>query len=235
MSISSKIKQHLPHEKLSDKFWKEEKLKPAVREQLLKISDEFIDYLGVDVDVVDITFTGSYANYNYTPYSDIDLHVIVDPKSINRDDDLVEEFLKVKRQYWNDKHDVKVLNIEVELYPQDVNEPHKSTGVYSVSNDEWVNKPKIFKTKFDIENVSKKVKSIKKHIDIEIEEAKSRRDTTNLDKLISKIRKMRKAGLEKAGELSDENVIYKILRAEGDIQKLFDMKNNIFDVSLSVS
>ena len=234
MSISSKIKQHLPHDKLSVKLWKDEKLKPDIREQLLEIADAFIEYLGISIDVIDITFTGSYANYNYTPYSDIDLHIIVDPKSINRDVDLVEEFLKAKRQFWNDRHDIRVLNIETELYAQDVNEEHASSGVYSVKNDEWINKPSKFRGEFDKRNVSRKVKYFKKQIDMEIEEAKNNRNTAGLEKIIKKIRDMRSAGLEKSGEMADENIIYKILRSEGDIQKLYDMKDNVFDVDLSL-
>ena len=234
MSISSKIKQHLPHDELSVKLWKEDKLKPDVREQLLEISDAFIEYLGISIDVIDMTFTGSYANFNYTPYSDIDLHIIVDPGSINKDIDLVEEFLKAKRQFWNDRHDIRVLNIEVELYAQDVNEEHASSGVYSVKNDEWINKPNKFRGEFDGRNVTRKVKYFKRQISMEIEEAKINRDTADLEKIMKKIRDMRQSGLEKGGEMSDENIIYKILRSEGDIQKLYDMRDNVFDVNLSL-
>lgn len=234
MSINSKIKSHLPHDELSVKLWEEEKLKPDVREQLLKIADAFIDYLGINIDVVDITMTGSYANYNYTKYSDIDLHIILDPKAINKDVDLVEEFLKAKRQFWNDRHDIRVQNIEVELYAQDVNEEHASSGVYSVENDDWIKKPKKFKTDFDQRFVLKKVKYFKKRIDMEIDEAKNNKDTSGLESLIKKIRDMRQSGLEKSGEMSDENIVYKVLRSEGDIQKLYDMKDNIFDVDLSL-
>ena len=234
MSISSKIKQHLPHDELSMKLWEEDKLKPDVREQLLEISDAFIEYLGISIDVIDVTFTGSYANFNYTPYSDIDLHIIVDPKSINKDVDLVEEFLKAKRQFWNDRHDIRVLNIEVELYAQDVNEEHASSGVYSVKNNEWINKPDKFRGDFDKRNISRKVKYFKKQISMEIEEAKMNRNTAGLERIIKKIRDMRSAGLEKSGEMADENIIYKILRSEGNIQKLYDMKDNIFDVGLSL-
>src|SRR5210317_1336773 len=234
MSIVSKIKTHLPHEELSVKLWKEEKLKPVVREQLLEIADAFVDYLGIDVDVIDITMTGSYANYNYTKYSDIDLHIILDPKSINKDIDLVEEFLKAKRQFWNDRHDIRVQNIEVELYAQDVNEEHASTGVFTVKNDEWIEKPKKFKTDFDQRFVLKKVKYFKKRIEMEIDEAKNNKDTSGLEILIKKIRDMRQSGLEKSGEMADENIIYKVLRADGEIQKLYDMKDNIFDVKLSL-
>jgi predicted nucleotidyltransferase len=234
MSIKNKIKQHLPHEELSVKLWKEEKLKPEIREQLLRIADVFVDYLGISIDVIDITMTGSYANYNYTPYSDIDLHIIIDPAGINKDVDLVEEFLKAKRQFWNDRHDIRVLNIEVELYAQDINEPHASSGVYSVKEDKWIEKPKKFRKEFDSSNVAKKVKYIKRLIDIEIEEAKMDRNTKGLERLIKKIRDMRSAGLEKSGEMADENIIYKVLRSEGDIQKLYDMKDNVFDVNLSL-
>lgn len=234
MSITGKIKQHLPHEELSVKLWKEEKLKPEIRDQLLRIAEVFIEYIGVPIDVVDITMTGSYANYNYTPYSDIDLHIIVDPAGINKDVDLVEEFLKAKRQYWNDRHDIRVLNIEVELYAQDKDEPHASSGVYSVKEDKWIEKPKKFRKEFDRSNVSKKVEYFKRLIDIEIEEAKMNRDIKGLEKLIKKIRDMRSAGLEKSGEMADENIIYKVLRSEGDIQKLYDMKDNVFDVDLSI-
>ena len=234
MSITNKIKNHLPHRELSVKLWKEEKLKPEIREQLLRIADVFIEYLGVPIDVIDITMTGSYANYNYTPYSDIDLHIIVDPAGINKDVDLVEEFLKAKRQFWNDRHDIRVLNIEVELYAQDKDEPHASSGVYSVKEDKWIEKPKKFRKEFDRSNVSKKVKYFKRLIDIEIEEAKMNRDIKGLERLIKKIRDMRSAGLEKSGEMADENIIYKVLRSEGDIQKLYDMKDNVFDVELSL-
>jgi len=234
LSISSKIKQHLPHDELSVKLWKEDKLKPDIREQLLEISDAFVEYLGISIDVIDVTFTGSYANYNYTPYSDIDLHIIVDPKSISRDIDLVEEFLKAKKKLFNFRHDIRVLNIEVELFAQDVNAPSVESGVYSIKDDKWLTKPDKFRSSFDERNVSKKARYFRKQINMEIDEAKMTRSTKDLDRLIKKINNMRQAGLDKGGEMSDENIIYKILRSEGDIQKLYDMRDNVFDVDLSL-
>ncbi len=234
MSINSKIKSHLPHQNLAKKFWVDEQLRPAIRERLLVIANEFVDYLGVEIDVIDITFTGSFANYNYTRYSDIDLHIIIDKQSINKDIDLVEEFLKAKRQYWNDKHDIKVESVEVELYPQDDDEPHKSSGVYSIKNDEWVVKPKKFVDKFSENDVQKKVLLLKKKIDAVIEKSKYKKDPEDIDELLQKIRKMRQSGLEKSGEMSEENIAYKTLRADGDIDRLYDMLNNIYDIKLSV-
>ena len=228
------LNNFLPHQHLSTKFWKENKMKEAVRERLLFIADAFIDYLGIDIDVVDITMTGSYANYNYTQYSDIDLHIIVDPTNINKDTDLVEEFLKAKRQYWNEKHEINMFGVEVELYPQDVNEDHKSSGVYSIKDDKWLVEPKKFTEKSLSNDIIKKSNVLKKRIDLAIDKAKEERDPTEIEEIIQKIRKMRQSGLEKGGEFSEENMVYKVLRAEGFVDKMYRMKDNIFDVKLSV-
>ena len=117
MSLKKNVLAHVPHSELSSKIWDEnKKMLAKFREALLKISDEFVNYLGIDIDVVDVIMTGSYANYNYTPFSDIDLHVVIDFDSINDDSDLVEEFFNAKRSFWNNRHDIDLRGIEVELY-----------------------------------------------------------------------------------------------------------------------
>lgn len=234
MTIKKTIKSHLPHEELSGKIWdKEENMLPDFRKALLRIADAFIEYLGVDIDVVDVTMTGSYANYNYTVFSDIDLHILVDLKSISSDTDLVEEFFNAKRSFWNDRHDIELKDIEVELYPQDVDEPHSSSGVYSVQDDAWVVKPKKFKTGFDVGAVEKSANKFIKEIKIAIKNSINSSSTSDIQKILKKLKKMRSSGLEKAGELSNENITYKIIRAEGYLQKLFDTKYQIEDKNLS--
>lgn len=51
---------------------------PKVRKALERIADEFIEYLGDDVFVEDVVLTGSLANFNWSEFSDFDLHIIVD-------------------------------------------------------------------------------------------------------------------------------------------------------------
>jgi hypothetical protein len=64
---------------LNPKFWdKNKKLNPQVRERLLKIAQEFIDFISVPIVVEDILFIGSLTNYGWSEYSDIDLHVSID-------------------------------------------------------------------------------------------------------------------------------------------------------------
>ena len=108
---------------------------------LLAIGYDFFDNLGLDVDVEDFTFTGSLANYNYTKYSDLDLHLLVDFKKIDENLDLVKEYFRARTSLWNQKHKILIKNYEVEIYVQDVDEEHHSTGVYSIKNDKWIANP----------------------------------------------------------------------------------------------
>ena len=45
---------------------------------------------------------------------------------------------------------------------------------------------------------------------------------------------MRKAGLEKSGEMSTENIVYKLLRSSNYLQDLFDKKYELYGASLSL-
>ncbi len=233
MNLKKTITAHLPHNQLSSKIWKDDKMLPEFREALLKIADAFIDYLGVEIDVVDITMTGSYANYNYTVFSDIDLHILVDMSIIKGDTDLVEEFFNAKKSFWNNRHDIELRGIEVELYPQDSEEEHTSSGVYSLIDNDWVVKPKKFKNKLDIEKIEKSSIKIIKEIESAIKNAINTSNTSDIERMLKKLKKMRSSGLSRGGELSDENVIYKVIRSRGHLQNLFDKKSKIEDLNLS--
>jgi len=231
MRIESEIKGLMPRDKLSDKIWQEgKKMKSEIREKLLVIAEEFTDYLGVALDVLDVTMTGSYANYNYTKYSDIDLHIIVSYDDLSDVEDLASEFFNAKKSFWNDRHDIKIKGIEVELYAQDEKEPHSSTGVYSVRFDKWIVEPKKFKTEVDTDSIKRKYKKLEKEVDIVLKDG----DYSDISTMLKKIKKMRQSGLDSFGELSDENLVYKILRNSGDLQKLFDKRENLFDINLSI-
>lgn len=234
MNVKKEIMAHMPHEKLSSKIWNNKKIIPEVRNALLKIAKEFINYLGITIDVIDVTITGSYANYNYTVFSDIDLHIIVDMDSIDADKDLVEEFFKAKRSFWNDRHDIELKGIEVELYPQDADEEHTSSGVFSIYDEVWVVKPKKFKDKFDIKKVENNSKKIIDEIIIAIRSAENTNNVTPISNMLKKLKRMRSSGLERSGELSNENIIYKVIRSKQLLQKLFDIKYKIEDINLGL-
>ena len=233
MKIKKSIRSHLPHNSLSKKIWVNKKMIPEFREALLKIADAFIIYLGISIDVEDIIMTGSYANYNYTEFSDIDLHIVIDFNTVNDDEDLVEEFFNAKKSFWNERHDIELKGIEVELYPQDATEEHDSSGVFSILEDKWLIEPNKFKTRLDIDKIEKSSKKIIKEIEKAIKSAIEASDTSNILRMIKKLKKMRESGLSRGGELSDENVIYKVIRSNGLLQKLFDNKFKIEDNNFS--
>ena len=141
-------------ETLNPKIWQnpddpqKSKMIPKVKNALMRIAEEFIEYLGEEVFVEDIVLTGSLANFNWSEYSDFDLHIIVDFQQFEDESPLYKELYNLKKQVFNDKHDIKIFGYDVELYAQDNEEPHFATGVYSVMDDEWVTKPKKLEKSF---------------------------------------------------------------------------------------
>jgi predicted nucleotidyltransferase len=200
----------------------------------MRIAQEFIDYLGDEVFVEDIVLTGSLANFNWSEFSDFDLHVIIDFQQYEDEATLYKELFNLKKQIFNDKHDIKIFGYDVELYSQDSEEPHFASGVYSVMNNEWIDKPKKFKNEIDKVVLEKKIKNWTEKIDKVIESKDTQDDQKTIDLIKDKLKDYRKSGLEKEGELSYENLVFKFLRRSGHIQKLFDSSNKALDKELSI-
>jgi hypothetical protein len=55
-----------------------------------------------------------------------------------------------------------------------------------------------------------------------------------IQKYKDKLKKFRTCGLEKGGEFSTENLVFKILRRNGYIGKLHDLSSKIIDDKLSM-
>lgn len=203
---------------------------PKVRKALERIADEFVEYLGEDVFVEDVILTGSLSNFNWSKYSDFDLHIIVDMDEYGDDDELYKELFNLKKQVFNDKHNIKIFGYDVELYAQDAEEPHTSSGVYSIMNNKWVNVPKEMNLEIDKKVLEDKIKNWTEKIDTSIEN----KEVKPLELLKDKLKKYRQSGLEGDGELSYENLVFKYLRRSGHIEKLFDEINKGTDKELSV-
>jgi len=220
-----------------DKNGDDYKMKSDIQKRLMEIANDFYDFLGVDIPLLDVTLTGSLSNYNYSKYSDFDLHLIVNYDDIDADHELVEDFFSMKKTIWNKRHDITIKDYEVEVYAQDAGETHLSTGVYSVMNDEWVVKPEKTNTKVDKNEVYKKSKSWTKQIDnIEKIYNKSKHDQVIklIDKLKEKLKKYRGIGLEEGGEYAIENLVFKVLRRSGYIERLNDMKEDSYDEKMTI-
>jgi predicted nucleotidyltransferase len=229
----------LPNERaMSDPKGQVEVMVPKVRERLLEIAYEFIDFLGVDIVVSDVVMTGSLANFNWSKYSDVDLHIIADfGQFTEKELPLYEELFKLKKTLFNDKHNIKIYGYDVELYVQDESESHFSSGEYSVLFDEWITEPKKEDIEIDTNLIKVKSENWMKIIDEVIEDAEEQSlesGVETINKIKDKLKKYRTAGLEDGGEMSDENLVFKVLRRNGYIKKLFDFQNEYQDKKLSL-
>jgi len=217
------------HDKLNPKLWNGTKLRPEVRDQLIKIAEDFLSELGVhDLDVKDITISGSNAAYSYTKHSDLDLHILVDMGNLPVDEVYKELFL-AKKTIYNESHDIKIHTIPVELYVQDSREPVVSLGEYSVMNDQWIKIPT--KRRSDFDQTATKIKYEKLLSLIEI--ALKSRKYSKVKHILDTIKRYRQAGLDKGGEFGPENLAYKMLRSQGFITKLYDLRDKLHSEKLS--
>jgi hypothetical protein len=228
------------HDELNKDFWNQEddRLDPEIRQKLIAIANDFWNSLEVgDAEYDDITFTGSLAAHNYSKFSDVDLHILVDFSDVDDKTDLVREYFNAMKSIWNRLHDILIKGYEVEIYVQDVNDPHEAQGLYSISNDEWIKKPVLDKQDFDKDNVKKKAAGLMDQIDRLqplIDDGKYEEAEKYADKLKEKIRKMRKTGLETVGAYSVENLAFKVLRRNDYLGKLSDAKREAYDKMQSI-
>jgi hypothetical protein len=213
------------------------KLKPEIKSRLLKIAEIFIDYLDVDFFVQDIILVGSLVGYNWSEFSDFDLHIVYDFKDAGEDKELYEELFRLKKTVFNAAHDILIKGFEVEVYVQDLNEKNESSGVFSLMDNEWVKFPKREEFKVDSKKITQKAEQWMDIIDSALEEAKEKSLSDAIKyvkKYREKLRKYRTCGLKKEGEYSYENLVFKFLRRNGYIQKLENFKNDITDKKLSL-
>ena len=216
------------NDRLNPKLWTaDEHLRPEVNERLLAIADDFREFLGVkDLDLKDITLSGSNAAYTYTPNSDIDLHLVVDMP----DDEVYRELFDAKKFQYNEQHNIKIGDYDVELYVQDAAQPHISQGIYSILNNKWIQVPRRIKSVVDDTSTRTKFETIGNKIERAIKSGNLKQITL----LIEKIKKMRQTGLENHGEFGPENLAFKMLRTQGKIKELYDARNGAKDRELSL-
>lgn len=224
---------------LNPNIWEDFKLNPKVKRQLNKIAKEFIKELnlpqGYKID--DIIFTGSLANYNWSKFSDIDLHIVLDYKQFDGEPQMIEDYFYAQKTLWNETHDIKVFEYPVELYAQDSNAELVATAVYSITKDKWLKKP--IKENFvaDKESIKNKaLKFINKLKDIRDDYKKNNLQAVvdKVTKIKDNIKNMRKAGLEGGGEYSQENLVFKTLRRTPFMDLLDSFKAKAFDKLMSV-
>lgn len=226
---------------LNDKIWDGDKLKPEIRLKLLKIAKMFLDSLDLpNLKYKDIVMTGSLANKNYTDESDVDVHIIVDYNDINQDGELLLDYFKMKKNEWGDKYKITLYGYPVELFVQDDGQERDWTSIYSLINDDWVQSPELEpKKEIDKDYIKNEALSMITQIEQWEEMSKDgKNDETILEEIegfMSRLRDMRSKGLERGGEMDNDNLIFKLLRTGGFLDKIAEIKEKIINKELSVN
>lgn len=222
------------HNKLNIKFWDEEYLRPEVREKLLQIGYKWADFAKIPNEAIkDIILVGGNANYNYTRFSDLDLHLVVDKTQIADCPEILDDYLRDKKKLWALVHDIKIYSHPVELYAQDENDPLPANqGVFSVANDEWIMQPRRTEVNLSDPLLFQKVRAMVEKIDDLIENEAD--DPDVLRKLQKKIRNMRASAIQQGGEFALENLVFKELRNRGYLDKLSNHIKHLEDTNLSL-
>ena len=212
---------------LNPKLYNGEELKPEVLKKLKEIAGAFIAFLEIpESAITDVVITGSCASYNYTRHSDIDLHIIVNPEKVHKDCPIVGPYLLSKKSEFNQKHDIYIYGIPVEVYTELEGQGTIHNGLYSLDKG-WIGFPQKIKPVKNSEAVKAKYEEY-------VEAAKEIKEGDLAEKLIDKIKRMRKSGLEEGGEFSTENLVFKKLRDNGIIGKLMKIKKEKIDRELSL-
>lgn len=226
---------------LNSRVWQDNVMNSRVRLRLLDIADEFIEFLNVNwVKPKDVILTGSLANYNWSKYSDFDLHVLMDFEKVDKRTDFVKEYFDSKKTLWNEQHShLKIYGFPVELYVQDINEEHTASGIYSLYKNEWIKEPErdeLMSVKLDKSSIKNKTVKFVKEIDKLDTSFKKEKDEHKIETLSDKIKatwdklkRTRKEALKNGNELTIGNLVWKALRRLGYIEKLLDLKYQTYD------
>jgi hypothetical protein len=218
------------HDQLNPKLFRGQHLQSEVELQLKTIAEDFLQEMGIhELDVRDITISGSNAAYSYTKHSDLDLHILVNMNDLP-DDEVYREFFKAKKDLYNDSHDITINGIPVELYIQDAAEPVISLGEYSVKDKKWLRLPTKRRANFDQTATKAKYEKLLDIIDTALHSNK----IGKVNKVLKKIKQYRQAGLDNGGEFGPENLAYKALRSQGYITKLYDLRDKLHSQRLSI-
>lgn len=235
------IKPFKVKDKLNPDFFNSEgQLNSQIRLRLLDIADDFVKSLAVKwAKPSDIVLTGSIANYNWSKYSDVDIHIIYNFNDVYKKTEFVKDYFNSKRDIWNDTHEgLTIKNLPVEISIEDSSNPAKSTGVYSLEKNKWVKEPENMNdselNKEYIKNFCAKQMTKFDELFDEIDNEKDRKKleilSNKVEALYEKLKNMRGEALKsKEKEMATGNIIWKVIKHQGYIERAWDYINKVYD------
>ena len=208
------------HDSLNPKLWLPDNfLRPEVREQLELVVNEFINELEkneIPIRIIDVHLVGSNASYNYSDTSDLDVHLVANFEEVTCDPYILSLLYSYFKTYFNDKYDISIHGVDVELFIEDMNSSTISNGIYSLYDNMWIKFPdKITTPEVDISN------NIAPYYNM-YKSAIGASDGVEAQKLLDDLYRLRRNSLSTDGEFGVGNLIFKEFRNNGWIDNLKD-------------
>jgi len=225
------MKYRIYNTQLNPDIWNGLVLNKEVKDKLIQVANDFYKDTELTAPIIDILFVGSLANYNWSNYSDFDLHLVINFKNVGEKPELVEKYVNQLKSAWNKDHDIHINGYNVEVFIQDVTKQNRSSGVYSLLTGNWVSKPKYENFSVDKNLIQNKYTDAVYKINSAIKESNLELLKTTLKDVYD----MRQAGLDRGGELSTENLVFKILRSRGHLEKLRNAITSTYDKQISTN
>lgn len=216
---------------LNPKIWDEDKkLKQEVANKLDEITNRFVSGIeekGLDLNILDRRIVGSNASYNYTKYSDLDIHIIVDLDNFSNKN-LIKLLLDFYKSAFNKKYNIKIKGINVELYFEEKGNNLISNGVYSLDSKEWLKEP------VQQEIVEVDISDTLQYMIEKYEQVLLLNNKEEAQKLLDYLHENRQRSLALEGEFGVDNLVFKEFRNRGYIDKLKEIIVNgeSFELSL---
>ena len=136
------MKRFLIFISLNPKIWQDDKLRNDVKLKLLDIVEQFVSTCDVPLHIIDVHLVGSMASYNYTEYSDLDVHIVCNFELVDCSKEILQTAYNSVKAKFNSDYNITIKGIDVEIYVEDVRSSVTSNGIYSLYQDNWIKFPK---------------------------------------------------------------------------------------------
>lgn len=221
--MSNKLQEAIEvHDTLNPLLWNEDNtLKQDVFEKLSNIAQEFLKFIEIPLNIVDIEIVGSNASYNYNEKSDIDLHIIVNSEVNYIEPTILRQLYNDRKGAFNRDYELEINGLPVELYIEDVKDGNATNGRFSILKNEWVKFPEPIT--YEVPDISKDLNEM---LDKCFKTLQSS-DAEEVRTLINDIYMMRKLGLAEDGEASVGNLVFKELR---NMDIMSDLKDHYYEL-----
>lgn len=222
------------HDTLNPKIWNGYELNPNIAETINQIVNKYVQDSEVlnPEHIIDIELLGSNANYNYTEFSDLDIHIIVNMEDISADPTLVQIACNAEKALFNKSYDIKIKGIDVELYVEDVHSGAMSNGIYSVLNNKWIKLPQ--QVHVPDMNDNEEFNSLLKEWTLKGKQLLVSNSALEIQRFINELYNLRRLSLMTDGEFSIGNLVFKEIRNLGLLSDLKDKMHELQSKELSL-